>query len=138
MNYDQVKHLQVRHGLALEMEGIKEGMAFEQVIGNFMRRLNPLPKKGDITGNHEHHFDHMSFVANGSIRVVARDLVGNILWENDFVARDPVRDCFLVKKEVRHEITALEDDTLFYCMYSHRTPQGDVVQEYTGYEAAYR
>lgn len=40
---------------------------------------------------------------------------------------------FLVKAEVWHKITALMDDTEFDCVYSHHTPQGDIVQEWTGW-----
>ncbi len=44
----------------------------------------------------------------------------------------------LIKAEDKHEITALEDGTEFWCVYSHRTPQGEVTQEATGWEDAYR
>lgn len=45
---------------------------------------------------------------------------------------------FLVKAGVEHEITAREDGTIYWCVYSHRTPQGEVVQEYAGFEEAYQ
>lgn len=44
---------------------------------------------------------------------------------------------FLVHADVKHTITATEDDTEFWCVYSHRDAQGNVVQAYTGWESAY-
>jgi hypothetical protein len=44
---------------------------------------------------------------------------------------------FLVKAEVEHEITAREDGTIYWCTYSHRTPQGEIVETYTGWREAY-
>lgn len=39
----------------------------------------------------------------------------------------------LIKANVEHEILALAP-TVFDCTYSHRTPQGDVVQDWNGWE----
>jgi hypothetical protein len=36
-----------------------------------------------------------------------------------------------------HEIEALDDDTLFHCIYAHRTPQGEVMQNFCGWIEAY-
>lgn len=41
-------------------------------------------------------------------------------------------DHFLVQAEVKHYIEMLEDNLLFYCVYRHRGPNGEVVQEYAG------
>lgn len=138
MNYEQYTNVRRRMGISLTPEEVGDNMAFEQVMGNIMWRPTPLPKKGDQVGDHEHTYDHVSFITAGSVRIVARDRDRNILWEKDFAAGDPSRDRVLVKAEVSHEITALEDNSFFYCIYAHRSPQGDVVQEYNGYETAYR
>jgi hypothetical protein len=39
---------------------------------------------------------------------------------------------------VEHEITSTAPGTICWCVYSHRTPQGEVVEQYTGWEDAYR
>jgi hypothetical protein len=120
----------------------------EYVSGNIFVRPNFLEKTGDNISGHEHNFDHTSFVTRGSIHVVkwrklyndngarmVRD--GQPAWlqveAKDFSAGSH----FLVKAEERHEITALEDNSEFACIYSHRTPQGDVVQAYSGWDRAY-
>ena len=46
------------------------------------------------------------------------------------------RHCLILKDNI-HKITALEDNTETYCLYSHRTPQGEVSQIYTGFDEAY-
>jgi hypothetical protein len=44
---------------------------------------------------------------------------------------------FLVPAFVLHEITALEPDTIFWCVYSHRDESGKVVQHFDGNDEAY-
>lgn len=90
--------------------------------------------KGDVCSGHKHNFDHTTFVIKGAVHMVASDDAGTVLWEKTFKAGEWV----LIKAEILHEITALEEDTLFNCVYSHRTPQGDVVQECNGFDDAYR
>lgn len=103
----------------------------EWVSGNVFIRPNTMSKAGDLIQGHKHNFDHTSIVFKGSVRVKALLPAGAI--EREFKA--PAH--FLVLKGVEHEITALEDGTEFWCVYSHREPQGDVVQEYTGWYPAY-
>lgn len=100
----------------------------EFVSGNIYIRPNPLPNKGDIVTGHKHNFDHTTIVFKGSVHVKGVLPNGTVI-EQDFVAPS----YFLVKAEVEHEITALEDNTEFWCVYSHRTPQGDISQVWTGW-----
>lgn len=103
------------------------------VSGNIFIRPNPM-EKGHSTGAHCHNFDHTTFVCVGRVRVIARK-DGQVHWEAEFDAPD----YFLVEADVEHEIIALEDGTVFWCLYSHRDVQtGEVIQQYNGYDAAYR
>lgn len=104
----------------------------EWASGNIFIRPNPLPKAGDKTDGHTHNFDHTTIVFKGAIHVKAT-LPDSSVIERDYVA--PAH-C-LIKADVTHEITALVDDTVFWCVYSHHTPQGDVVQDYDGWTDAY-
>lgn len=45
---------------------------------------------------------------------------------------------FLVKAGVEHEITATRPGTVFWCVYSHRDPQGRISAAYDGWTPAYR
>jgi len=87
---------------------------------------------GSHTGGHTHNFDHTTIVFTGSVRVRAT-LVDGTEVEETFAAPG----YFLVKKDVTHDIEALEDDTVYWCVYSHRDAQGEVTQEANGWTAAY-
>lgn len=104
----------------------------EWVSGNVYIRRVRLAKKGDVLPGHKHNFDHTTIVFTGAVHVLATCDEG-CNKEQDFKAASH----FLVKKDWRHTITALEDGTEFWCVYSHRDPQGNVVQEYTGWSHAH-
>lgn len=104
----------------------------EWISGNIFIRPNELPDKGDKLQGHKHNFDHTTIVFKGSVHVRGVCPDGRII-ERDFKA--PAH--FLVRAEVIHEITALEDGTEFWCVYAHRTPQGEVSLENTGWGAGY-
>lgn len=101
--------------------------------GNIFIRKMIGEKAGDLMADgHEHNFDHTTIVFTGSVHVEARHPDGRV-----FQLDCKAPDSFLVKKDVHHKITATAENTEAWCVYSHRTPQGDVVQEYTGWEKAY-
>lgn len=104
----------------------------EFTLGNLQIRPVHLAKAGDVIDGHEHEFDHTTFVWKGRIHIHAVDKEG-CSKEGEF----SVPSAILIKKNWAHTITALEDDTVFWCVYSHRTPQGDVVQEWNGWDTAY-
>ncbi len=101
--------------------------------GNFFIRPNYLEKAGDKTVGHTHNFDHVTIIFSGAVHILARWGNGATV-EKDF--RAPAH-C-LIRADVEHEITALEDNTVYWCCYAHRTPQGDVVQYENGWTEAYR
>lgn len=101
----------------------------EYVAGNIFVRPNRMAK-GQVINGHTHNFDHVSYVTAGAVTVKAGDVTRTIRATDD-------KNWLLIRAGVKHEITALEDGTKFDCVYSHRTPQGDVVEEYTGWDAAY-
>lgn len=104
----------------------------EWVSGNVFIRPNELPDVGNAVHGHKHNFDHTTIVFKGAVHVKATLPSGRVI-ERDFKAPSH----FLVKAEVEHQITATEPDTVFWCVYSHRTPQGDVVEEFDGWRDAY-
>jgi hypothetical protein len=101
--------------------------------GNVFIRANKLAKAGDLTAGHTHNFDHTTIIFKGAVRITAKLPNGTeIVREADAPAH------FLIRAEVTHEIVATADDTEYWCVYSHRTHQGDVVQDYDGWADAYR
>jgi hypothetical protein len=106
----------------------------EWVSGNIYIRPNSLEKAGNKVCGHKHNFDHTTIIFKGRVHVKATLPDGQVL-DRSFGDGCEFRH-FLVKADVSHEITAEVDDTEFWCVYSHRTPQGDIVQEYTGWQEA--
>ena len=104
----------------------------EFVSGNVFIRPNVLEKAGDRVNGHTHNFDHTTIFFRGRFHVRATLPDGRVI-ERDFEAPD---HC-LIRADVTHEITALEDGSVFWCVYSHREPQGRIVQTYTGWEQSY-
>lgn len=108
----------------------------EWVSGNVFIRASGKMAKGDRTAGHRHNFDHTTIVFSGSIHIKATLPDGSAI-ERDFGEGQPNGRHCLIKAEVEHEITALTDNTEYWCIYSHRTPQGDVIQHWDGWDAAY-
>ena len=104
----------------------------EWISGNVFIRPNRLEKAGDKSGGHTHNFDHTTIFFRGSFRVNAT-LPSGVALQREFTA--PAH-C-LIRADVMHEIVALVDDSEFWCVYSHREPQGDVSLVNTGWDAAY-
>ena len=103
----------------------------EEASGNiFLRKWRGI-EKGHVIEGHKHNFDHTTIVFTGAVKVRAKVQSGEI--EREF--RAPTH--FLVRAGVEHEYTALEDGTEYWCVYSHRTAQGDIVQEFTGWGPSY-
>lgn len=101
----------------------------EFVSGNIFIREMCFEKAGEIIKGHAHNFDHTTYVIHGSIKI---DRDGDIIIKKSSERKNWI----LIKAGVKHIITALENDTIAHCIYSHRTPQGEIVQEYDGWMKA--
>ena len=97
-------------------------------MGNIFVRRNRM-RKGQVIHGHAHKFDHVSYVTMGVVTVATPT-------QTRTIRATEARNYILIRAGVEHEITALEDSK-FDCIYSHRTPQGEVVEEYTGWDQAY-
>lgn len=87
-----------------------------------------LPNKDTIVNSHAHHFDHVTYCIKGKMSVEREGFPARILEPGNFL---------LITAGEAHKITALEDDTIGHCIYSHRTPQGEIVEKFTGWPDAY-
>lgn len=108
----------------------------ELVSGNIFIREMRFENAGDVVHGHTHNFDHTTYIARGAVRIEqlgADDSVLNTVEKRTTDGHNWV----LIKAEVRHRITALEDGSIGHCIYAHRTPQGDVVQQYDGWSECY-
>lgn len=112
-------------------------MGVEYVSGNIFIREMLFEKAGDIVDGHKHNFDHVTFVVRGSVRIEKLDEAGRPVQSIEKQASNG-HNWVTIKAGVNHKITALEDHSLGHCIYAHRNPQGEVVQEFDGWQEAYR
>lgn len=93
------------------------------------------PKAGHVIKGHSHNFDHTTYVIKGTILIEELDDLGKVIASTIKTANEGL-NWVLIKAKVIHRLTSLEDAALGHCIYAHRSPQGDVVQEYNGWEPA--
>ena len=111
----------------------------EWIAGNLFIRPHTMKDKGERIETHKHNFDHLTVVFKGSVHIKAKLPQGQEI-ESDFSAPghpNGYSSHAVIKAGVEHEITALEPDTVFWCIYAHNTPQGTISQVYDGWHQAY-
>lgn len=79
-------------------------------VSNVYCRMMHFVNKGDIEMGHSHPFDHLSLLANGSVEVTIDSIT------TTFKAPHMI----FIKKDKEHEIKALEDNSLIYCIHALR------------------
>jgi hypothetical protein len=88
-------------------------------FGNIWVRQNVLELAGESHDGHEHKFDHVTLLVSGKVSV---ELEGS-------EAKEFVAPTFIViRKEHQHKITALENGTVYYCVFALRDLNGDVME----------
>lgn len=104
----------------------------EWVSGSIFIRRVRLTKDGKPMDGHNHKFDHTTIIFIGAVRIKQRWYRDGQMFtkEEDFTA--PAHA--FIDKNIDHEITALSDRAEFWCVYSHRDAQGNVVLENKGWK----
>lgn len=98
-------------------------------FGNIWVRQNFLAEAGASNGGgHSHHFDHVSLLAQGSVRVELEGYPPKEFHAPTFI---------VIKKEHKHKFTALVDNTLWYCVFALRDVDGNVTDFYSGNNSPY-
>lgn len=120
----------------------------ERVLGNIFVRTMFFEKKGDMVSGHTHNFDHVTLVLTGGVRIkYSKEEYGRMViqgerefWAPKQMQGDGGQEAqILIKKDVHHEFTALEDRTHCWCVFSHRDPDtGEVVEQWNGWTDASR
>ena len=117
----------------------------EYVSGNIFIRTQALMKLGQSVESHAHNFDHTTYVAKGAFRI---EQLNPTHWVDGVPTAFAVvrtvekraiemHNWVLVKAGIQHRLTALMDDSLYHCIYSHRIPSGEIVEEYDGWMGGY-
>ncbi len=79
-------------------------------VANLFSRMMHFDRKGDIEHGHKHQFDHLTLLASGSLRVIVDGQV------SEFKAPHMI----YIQKDKNHELVALEDNTVAYCIHALR------------------
>lgn len=79
-------------------------------VANLFSRMMHFKKAGDTELGHTHQFDHLTLLASGSLKVTVD---GN---ESTFNAPHMI----YIHKDKIHELVALEDNTVAYCIHALR------------------
>lgn len=103
------------------------------VTGPIGYRRFVLEKKCVANEGHKHNYDHATIVIRGRVQVTVTDDDGKELAKREYGAGD----LFEVKASHFHEIKALEDNSVYLCVFSHRDFDGLVTQRYVGNAEAY-
>jgi hypothetical protein len=109
-----------------------QGIMPEFVSGNIFIRPIHLQMVGQQIKGHTHNFDHTTIILTGSVNILV-ERPDKTTYEQSVAAPN----FLLIRAQYKHEITALEENTTLFCVYSHRTPQGTITLEATGWEKAY-
>lgn len=83
-------------------------------VANLYSRQMHFKKAGDKEHGHTHPFDHLTLLAAGSLRVTVNGAT------TDFKAPHMI----FIKAEFNHELVALEDNTVAFCIHALRKGNG--------------
>lgn len=83
-------------------------------VANLFSRQMHFKRAGDLEHGHTHPFDHLTLLAAGSLRVTVNG------HTTDFKAPHMI----YIKAEHNHELVALEDNTVAYCIHALRKGNG--------------
>jgi quercetin dioxygenase-like cupin family protein len=97
------------------------------ILGPIGYRQFSLERECEENQGHAHNYDHVTFVQAGSVKVFYRH-PGDTVDRESRVFR--VGQFFVVKAEVHHRVKAMEPNTRYACVFTHRDFDGVVVQEF--------
>ena len=79
-------------------------------VANLFSRMMHFHKAGDIEFGHTHEFDHLTLLAKGKLKVTVEGIA------TEFTAPHMI----YIHKDKRHELEALVDETVAYCIHALR------------------
>jgi hypothetical protein len=98
-------------------------------FGNIWVRSHSLEKMGDINGGgHLHAFDHVTMLHNGKVLVETTNPETGEQRSKEFTAPT----FMVIRKNLKHKITALTDSVQYYCVFALRDIDGEVTDVYSG------
>lgn len=87
-------------------------------VANLFSRMMRFQKAGDTEIGHTHQFDHLTLRAKGSLRVTVDGVA------SEFTAPHMI----YIRADKNHELVALADDTVAYCIHAlHDKQTGEIL-----------
>lgn len=87
-------------------------------VANLFSRMMTFEHAGDTEIGHTHQFDHLTLLAKGALRVTVDGV------STEFSAPHMI----YIDKDKVHELVALEDNTVAYCIHAlHDRQTGDIL-----------
>ena len=83
---------------------------------NVWVRQKIFTKVGEEIGGHKHKYDHLSILAKGEVQLRVGEEI-KVFKAPTFI---------VIPKDRVHNVTALTDDVLWYCVFAHRDITGEV------------
>ena len=113
-----------KYSVIVDGEAAPRCTAKVKTYGNIWTRELRLAK-GEAKAGHKHEFDHLHFLSAGSVSIRVYDQKDKeiVLFEGEYKAPSWIK----VPKEHFHDIIALEDDTLGYCIQAINNEDGEVI-----------
>lgn len=81
-----------------------------KIVDNVFVKLHRFVKAGDTHEGHVHAFDHITLLANGSVKMI------HDKGEAEYKAPHLI----VTPKGIKHQFTALEPNTIFCCIHAIR------------------
>ena len=103
-----------------------------QPRSNIRKRLCQTPlRKGEVVDGHSHEFPHETFVVAGSFLIEALDADGKVLRSRTIGCPKPTDEqikpfWILIHAGVIHRLTALEDGSIYACVFAALKRDGTV------------
>jgi hypothetical protein len=89
-------------------------------FGNIWVKMNVLHRAGQYVDGHTHSFDHVSLLVKGKVEVEIEGYPPKEFTAPTFI---------VIRKEHRHKFTALEDDSVWYCVFALSDIQDQFLDE---------
>lgn len=83
-------------------------------VANIYSRMMYFKQAGDIEQGHVHQFDHLTLLAKGKLKVTVEGV------STEFTAPHMI----YIRKDTMHELEALMDETVAYCIHALRDGHG--------------
>jgi quercetin dioxygenase-like cupin family protein len=86
-------------------------------VANLYSRMMHFAKVGDVEIGHTHQFDHLTLLAKGKLKVTVEGV------STEFTAPHMI----YIKADKVHELVALTDDTVAYCIHALRDKENNEI-----------